>query len=88
MKKTRFTEEQIVGALKQAEAGMKVAEVCRQIGVSQHTFYYWRRKYGGLEVNEAKRLRELEAENAKLKKLVANLSLDNLALKEVLSKKW
>ncbi len=73
MKKTRFTEEQIVGALKQAEAGMKVAEVCRQIGVSQHTFYYWRRKYGGLEVNEAKRLRELEAENAKLKKLVANL---------------
>lgn len=88
MKKTRFTEEQIVGALKQAEAGMKVAEVCRQIGVSQYTFYYWRRKYGGLEVNEAKRLRELEAENAKLKKLVANLSLDNLALKEVLSKKW
>lgn len=88
MKKTRFTEEQIVGALKQAEAGMKVAEVCRQIGVSQHTFYYWRRKYGGLEVNEAKRLRELEAENTKLKKLVANLSLDNLALKEVLSKKW
>lgn len=88
MKKTRFTEEQIVGALKQAEAGMKVAEVCRQIGVSQHTFYYWRRKYGGLEINEAKRLRELEAENAKLKKLVANLSLDNLALKEVLSKKW
>ena len=88
MKKTRFTEEQIVGALKQAEAGMKVAEVCRQTGVSQHTFYYWRRKYGGLEVNEAKRLRELEAENAKLKKLVANLSLDNLALKEVLSKKW
>ena len=88
MKKTRFTEEQIVGALKQAEAGMKVAEVCRQTGVSQHTFYYWRRKYGGLEVNEAKRLRELEAENAKWKKLVANLSLDNLALKEVLSKKW
>ena len=88
MKKTRFTEEQIIGALKQAEAGMKVAEVCRQIGVSQHTFYYWRRKYGGLEVNEAKRLRELETENTKLKKLVANLSLDNLALKEVLSKKW
>jgi len=88
MKKTRFTEEQIVGALKQAEAGMKVSEVCRQIGVSPHTFYYWRRKYGGMEVNEAKRLRELEAENAKLKKLVANLSLDNLALKEVLSKKW
>lgn len=88
MKQSRFTEEQIIGALRQAEAGMKVSEVCRQAGISQHTFYYWRKKYGGLEVNEARRLRELEGENAKLKKLVANLSLDNLALKEVLSKKW
>lgn len=88
MKKSRFTEEQIIGALRQAESGMKAAEVCRQIGVSQHTFYYWHRKYGGLGVSEAKKLRELEGENARLRKLVANLSLDNLALKEVLSKKW
>lgn len=88
MKKTQFSEEQIIGALKDAEGGMSVAEVCRKAGVSSYTFYKWRRRYSGLSVSEAKRMRELEAENAKLKRLVADQALDILALKEVVSKKW
>jgi putative transposase len=88
MKKSRFSEEQIIGVLKQAEAGVKVADLCRQIGVSEATFHRWRAKYGGLDVNDAKRLRRLETENARLKKLVAELTLDIQMLKDVLGKKW
>ena len=89
MKKSKYTEEQIIGALKEAESGsVTMSEVCRKLGISSYTFYKWRRKYSGVSVTEAKRMRELEAENAKLKKLVANLSLDNFALKDVLTKKW
>lgn len=81
MKKKRFSEEQIIGFLKEAEAGMPVKELCRKHGFSDAAFYGWRAKFGGLRVNEAKRLRELEAENAKLKKLLAEAHLDNEALK-------
>ena len=88
MRKSKFSEEQIIGALKEAEGGTPVSDVCRKIGVSAFTFYKWRKRYSGLSVSEAKRMRELEGENSKLKRLVADLSLDNLALKEVLSKKW
>lgn len=88
MKKNKFSEEQIIGALKEAEGGAPVPEVCRKVGVSKFTFYKWRRKYSGLNVPEAKRMRELEAENTKLKRLVADQALDILALKEVVSKKW
>lgn len=88
MRKSRFSEEQIIGALKEAEGGVPVSDVCRKVGVSAFTFYKWRKRYSGLSVSEAKRMRELEGENSKLKRLVADLSLDNLALKEVLSKKW
>ena len=88
MKKKRFTEEQIIGVLKQHEAGVKVDEICREIGISNGTFYNWRSKYGGMEVNEAKRLRELESENNRLKKLLAEKVLENEAMKDVLSKKW
>lgn len=88
MKKSKFSEEQIIGALKEAEAGTHPNEVCRKVGVSLHTFYTWRKRYGGLEVSEARKMRELEAENSKLKRLVATLSLDNLALKDALSKNW
>jgi putative transposase len=86
--KGRFTEEQIIGILKEAEGGRVVKEVIRDHGISQDTFYRWRRKFGGLEVSEAKRLRELEDENRRLKQLVAEQSLDIRALKEVVSKKW
>jgi len=86
--KRRFTEEQIIGILKEAEAGRTVKDVIREHGISQDTFYRWRRKYGGLEVSEAKRLRELEDENKRLKRLVADLTLDNQALKDVASRKW
>ena len=88
MKKKWFTEEQIIKALKEHEAGAKVADICRRVGISDATFYNWRSKYGGLEVNEAKRLRELESENAKLKKLLADKMLEVEAMKDVLSKKW
>lgn len=86
--KSRFSEEQIIGMLKQQESGVATAEICREHGISQATFYKWKAKFGGMNVSEAQKLRQLEAENAKLKRLVADLSLDNIALKDVLSKKW
>ena len=86
--KSRFSEEQIIGMLKQQESGVATAEICREHGISQATFYKWKDKFGGMNVSEAQKLRQLEAENAKLKRLVADLSLDNIALKDVLSKKW
>jgi len=88
MKKTRYTEEQIIGAIKQHEASAKVEDICRKLSISTGTFYNWRSKYAGLEVNEAKRLRELEAENNKLKRLLADKLLEVEAMKDVLSKKW
>ena len=87
MKKSKFTEEQIAFALKQAEVGTPVEEVCRKMGISDSTFYNWRKKYGGLGPSELKRLRQLEEENGKLKRLVADLSLDKAMLQDVLSRK-
>ena len=86
--KKRYTEEQIIKAIKEHEAGAKVDDISRRLNVSAGTFYNWRSKYAGLEVNEAKRLRELEAENNKLKKLLAEKLLEVDAMKDVLSKKW
>lgn len=86
MKRTRFSEEQIIGVLKEAEAGAKTADLARRHGVSEATIYNWKSKYGGLEVSEARRLRELESENAKLKRLLADTMLDNVALKDLLTK--
>ena len=88
MKRSRYTEEQIIGILKEQEAGVPVAELCRKYGMSDATFYNWKSKYGGLEVSEARRLRSLEAENAKLKRLLADAMLDNAGLKDLLGKKW
>jgi putative transposase len=88
MKRSRFTEEQIVAILREQEAGMATAEVCRRHGVSSATFYKWKAKYGGLDVSEAKRLKALEDENAKLKRLLADAMLDNAGLKELIAKKW
>jgi putative transposase len=88
MKRNRHTEEQIIAILKEHEAGAKTADVCRKHGVSEATFYNWKAKYGGLEVSEAKRLKAVESENARLKKLLADAMLDNAALKDLLAKKW
>jgi putative transposase len=82
--KKRFTEEQIIGILKEAEAGMKVGELCRKHGISDATYYNWKAKFGGMSVSEAQRLRALEAENSKLKRLLADAHLDIAALKDVL----
>ena len=88
MKRKRFTEEQIIKTLKEVESGAVVREVCRRLAVTEQTFYRWRQKYGGMEVNEAKRLRELEDENRRLKRIVADLMLDKQILEDVNSKKW
>ena len=86
--KQRFSEEQIIGILKQQEGGVPTAEVCREHGISQNTFYKWKSKFGGMNISEAQRLRQLEAENAKLKRIVAEQALDNIALKDLLAKNW
>ncbi len=88
MKNSRFSEEQMIGILKQSEAGAKTGELCRQHGISAATFYGWRSKYGGLEVSEAKRLKQLEEENGKLKRIVADQALDITMLKDLVGKKW
>ena len=88
MKRSRFTEEQIIAILKEQEAGVAVAELCRKHGVSSPTFYKWKAKYGGLDVSEARRLKALEDENARLKRMLADAMLDNVALKDLLGKKW
>lgn len=87
MKKSKFTEHQIVFAIKQSKSGTRVDEICRQMGVSQATFFNWKKKYGGLGISELRKLRQLEEENAQLKKLVADLSLDKQMLQEVIKKK-
>jgi putative transposase len=88
MKRSRFTEEQIIGILREQEAGMQTAEVCRKHGISQPTFFAWKAKFGGMSVPDAKRLKQLEDENAKLKKLLAEAMLDNAVLKDITSRKW
>lgn len=88
MKRSRFNEEQIIGILREQEAGMKTADVCRKHGISQATFYKYKAKFGGMDVSDARRLKSLEDENAKLKKLLAETMLDNAMLKDVASKKW
>lgn len=87
MKKTRFSEHQIIQILKQGEAGMKVADICRDQGISPATYYKWKAKYGGMEASDVKRLQELESENRRLKQMYAELSLDHQLLKELLEKK-
>jgi putative transposase len=88
MKRSKFTEEQIIGVLREQEAGLKTADLCRRYGISSATFYAWKAKFGGMEPSEAKRLKTLEDENARLKRLLAEAMLDNTALKDLLSKKW
>ena len=88
MKKKRFSEEQIIGFLREAQAGMAVKDLCRKHGFSEASFYLWRSKFGGMNVSDAKRLKELEGENAKLKRLLANALLENDAIREVLKRKW
>ena len=87
MKKSRFTETQIVAILKQADAGMLVKDVCRQAGISQPTYYQWKSKYGGMEASDLKRVKELEAENSRLKRLYADLARENAAMKDLIAKK-
>lgn len=87
MKKSRFNEQQIIKILKEADAGMKVQDICRQYGISDATYYKWKSKYGGMEASDIKRMREIEAENGKLKRMFANLALENQALKELIEKK-
>jgi putative transposase len=88
MKNSRFSEEQIISILKQQESGRTTGEVCREAGISSATFYAWKAKFGGMTVNDAQRLRQLEAENAKLRRVVADQAVDLVALKDVLAKKW
>jgi putative transposase len=88
MKRKRFTEEQIIGVLREHELGAKTADLCRKHGISEATFYNWKSKFGSLDLSEAKRLKQLEGENAQLKKLLADSMLDNAALKDLLSKRW
>ena len=88
MKRKRFTEEQIIGVLKEHELGAKIVDLCRKHGISEATLYNWKSKFGGMDVSEARRLKGLETENAKLKRLLAESMLDNAALKDLLGKKW
>ena len=88
MKRSRFTEEQIIGILREQETGIAVAELCRKHGVSSPTFYKWKAKFGGMDVSEARKLRALEEENGRLKRMLADAMLDNVALKDLLGKKW
>ncbi|GAA0033915.1 transposase [Bradyrhizobium ottawaense] len=88
MERSRFSEEQIIGILKEHEAGVSVVDLCRKYGVSDASIYKWKAKFGGMDVSEAKRLRTLEDENTKLKRLLADAMLDNAALKDLLGKKW
>ena len=88
MKRSKFTDSQIIDSVKRVEAGIGVPDICRELGISTATFYKWRAKYGGMDVSDAKRLKSLEDENSRLKRLLADTMLDNAALKDVLSKKW
>ena len=88
MRRKRHSEEQIIGALKRHESGVRAADICRELGIAEQTFYRWRSKYGGMDVSEAKRLRSLEDENGRLKRMLADQMLENAAIKDVLAKKW